>query len=484
MAGPWGLYKPQDAPDVPTPEAAPSGPGPWDVHKETETPSSWRVGAQSLVKGAANIPDDVYNAGIDLWNLTKIAYGMGAYAIGRNDIGDNIMMTSHEDPVKNALGRMGVIRPEFEPHTTWQRILDKGVQAGVLLAASPGKSGAQYAKQVALGTTATFAGAGTEEVTGSPVAGIAVSILTPLALRHATSGLVTASFAKSRLAANEVASKTLKEGIEKGFTTIPGDIKPTFWINRATSFGDPQAVQRSVQIRNQVIANRIANADLKLSVKDYINEDEVMTLKANAGKVYEKVQALSPTAKRWFTSMDKARREAGLAWTEWTRNGARQAFHDYEKFKRIERHSLKALETISRKAGQPELTKELVDARTTIAKAYDVLDALNPGAGNLDPVKLKNLWMHGRPLTEGLELIARWTSAFGRTMREASSIPNPNVNAYASFAGTTMGAIRTPARAVLMRPGVQNALAGQYPGLRQTMNIGAPGALAIAEDIE
>lgn len=69
------------------------------------------------------------------------------------------------------------------------------------------------------------------------------------------------------------------------------------------------------------------------------------------------------------------------------------------------------------KVGAQDLLSNFRNARTTLAKAYDIEKALNPTTGNVDAAKLAQLLKKGRPLTGDLKQVAEFAGAFPKAVQ-------------------------------------------------------------------
>lgn len=122
-----------------------------------------------------------------------------------------------------------------------------------------------------------------------------------------------------------------------------------------------------------------------------------------------------------------------------------------------------------KQAGSPELLAAYRDARTTLAKVYDVEKALNSASGNVNAQRLAELQKKGRPLTGDLKTIADFASQFktaAQPVDRMGSLPqlSPLDFGFAGAAQTPAGLLLRPgARSLALSPMVQNRL-GIKPG--------------------
>jgi hypothetical protein len=115
-------------------------------------------------------------------------------------------------------------------------------------------------------------------------------------------------------------------------------------------------------------------------------------------------------------------------------------------------------------AGADDLLTTYRDARTTLAKVYDIEKALNSASGNVDAQKIAKLAAKGRPLTGDLRTIADFAQQFPKAaqpVERMGSLPQLSPLDF-GFAGMTGGAegllARPAARSLVLSPLVQNRL--------------------------
>jgi hypothetical protein len=163
-------------------------PGIQPIPEAQPTPSNLQVGINAANKGIAGVPDFLLNTPNSLINLGKAAYGTAATALGRSDLAPEL--TENPDYARKAMSAMGFIKPQFEPVTTGQRILDIGVQ-GAVGAAMPQTSVSNLIKALSIGGASGAAAGGVKELTGSDAAAISAGLLLVV---------ITASLQKSGIA--------------------------------------------------------------------------------------------------------------------------------------------------------------------------------------------------------------------------------------------------------------------------------------------
>lgn len=93
-------------------------------------------------------------------------------------------------------------------------------------------------------------------------------------------------------------------------------------------------------------------------------------------------------------------------------------------------------------AGQPELLTQFRDARTTLAKVFDVERALNPASGNVDAAKFAALLKKGRPLSGELRQVAEFASQFPKAVQMPERMGSlPGLSPLDFGAAGTIGAV-------------------------------------------
>jgi hypothetical protein len=92
-----------------------------------EPPSLMRSFVNGIPKGAAGFADAITNTPENILNLSKMAFGAGATALGRSDLAPEV--TAPPERAKDLLTRAGIIRPGSEPTTGMGRVVDMAGQA-------------------------------------------------------------------------------------------------------------------------------------------------------------------------------------------------------------------------------------------------------------------------------------------------------------------------------------------------------------------
>lgn len=255
-----------------------------------------------------------------------------------------------------------------------------------------------------------------------------------------------------------------RAGREEGLVAPPSVTNPNFVTNQLESIGGRAAVAQEANIRNQQAVNDIARRELGIPPNVQITTGTLEKLRSQAAKPYEDVAAISPLASTALQKLRDARSESQTYWLSYNRNARPEDLRVAKAADARAEQMENLLERVATRSGKPELVQELRDARTYIAKTYDVQNAMNHG----------NYWVSGnaigrafdkadgKKLTGGLQTVGRFDQAFeGRFTRPAGGIQDPDVSALNPVASATAIAsghpvagglpfLREPARNLLL----------------------------------
>jgi len=126
----------------------------------------------SVNKGIAGVADNILNTPQNAYNLLKAGAGMAFY-----DPKDAPEVTIPENTVQNFMRNNGMIRGEYDPTSQGGRVADYVIQSMTGAGLSPGS----LARNLTAGAVGGVAGGSVQEVTKSPIAGIAASVIAPSA---------------------------------------------------------------------------------------------------------------------------------------------------------------------------------------------------------------------------------------------------------------------------------------------------------------
>lgn len=265
-----------------------------------------------------------------------------------------------------------------------------------------------------------------EKVGGPQWAG--VGAMAPSAATAAFNAARASGLAQEQ-AQNQVRDASLKPAQDAGYVLPPSAIRPTAAGNVAESMAGKAALRQEAELKNQQVTNRLAREELKMPENAPITEQSLAQLRDAASEPYRQLAALSPQTANVIQRLRDVRSEAKDQWRHWDMQGVpdakRQAVALDNQATALERN----LELRAGIAERPELVNQLRDARTYIAKTYDVERALNVGNGNVDARIIGRAIDRGRPLTGNLETIGRFAEAYKPFVGETSRVSNPGTSA-------------------------------------------------------
>lgn len=460
-----------------------------------EEPSTARVALQSAAKGAAAIPDMFLGLPAQAFNLGSAGLGYAAGELGRPDITANMPIAGPAltQPVRSGLEAVGAIRPEFEPQTAGQRVIGRALETAPSFALSPSSGLKQLAGNLTTGLASGAAGQATEELTGSKLAGAAVSALTPSAVRGVISG------GKSIL--EPVRKETLKDASAAGYVVPPSVVKPRAGTQVLEKVAGKASLSQEASVRNQAVTNNLSAKAIGLPENTPLFPETVKAVKEKAGAVYNEIDELAPPQNmEWFPRFHERNLGEQLKQARADASGWYKSYFEKPNptfLKRAERYEALAdsiesdIERLAQASGKPDLMQRFKDARTLYAKATDIERAIIPGTGDVSAARIGRLLEKRKPLSGEMETIAKFAKAFPRESRNAVTVPSPSVSGTdaigSAVLGTvgagTMGApgmlaaglplLRQPARSLALSAPVQNRL------LREPQPFGTKGLEAL-----
>lgn len=387
------------------------------------SPTMGQVALNAIPKGVANLA----NTPVAIWNLAKsVASSMHPQIQEEATPTPNYPMMAGE--------KLGVINPAYNPVNAQQRIVDAAIQGGVGIGLSPAGSLGGFLKNVGTGLTSGGLGQAVTEGTGSPLAGMAAAVATPLALRSLANPAAAAQ--------NAVRDETLAAGQKAGYVVPPSRTNPTFLNQRLESIAGKAATAQDAAARNQALTNQLIPQDVGLPANAPVTEAALKQVRDIASQPYKEVAALSPIAKTALERLNQARSDATGYWREYN-----SANHPYEAIKKALAANKEAesyervIEKVATKAGRPELVDALAQSRMTMAKTHDIERALNLGTADISaPVLGRQLDQAGLAAKSGnIALAGRMQQAFPSVMREGAAVPSAGVSGTDAFTGAMLG---------------------------------------------
>ena len=397
-------------------------------------------------------------------------------------------------------------------------LIAKGVAAAVPAVTSLGKIGQGALIGAATGAAQPLPG-GQDELSMEKVK----QILMGGGLGGAVSAIgqgVKSFFGSNKL--NPTQQATLKEGQAAGYKVPPSMVNPSGLNNTVESMAGKAAIGQEAAARNQAVTNRVAAKELGLAADTPLTESVLMKVRDQAAEPYRKIAALSPEAKSALEKLNQARFDAKEQWNFYFKSGNPDAGNkaraldvqiaayertiDDEAKKIVEIYGvagspaarsstrpqlattalstgrdvgkpsgvLDATKIGERTAGEVNLLDQLRDARTKIAKAWDIEKSLNLGDSNVSaPIVGRQLDKSGvAGKSGGLATIGKMAEAFPSIMREGARVPVAGVSGTDAAASAILGTLGygaagpsglVAAAMPLMRPIARNiALSGPY----------------------
>ena len=184
-----------------------------------------KFAANSINRGVAGAVDNVINAPQNIENLARAAVGYGLHKIGAPA---SWMPEAHAVPdlMRRGMESAGVIDDKLNPTSTAGKIADYAIQMATGAAMSPGNA----VKNVLGGLFGGTVGGTVQELTDSPLAGIAASFVAPGAAAAIRSGNrshiygkgIENSAADTLITTSGLDKQSLIDALEKRKTFIPG----------------------------------------------------------------------------------------------------------------------------------------------------------------------------------------------------------------------------------------------------------------------
>lgn len=238
--------------------------------------------------------------------------------------------------------------------------------------------------------------------------------------------------------------KVLKEAQKQGYVALPSDVGAGKVTRAMETVSGKFKAEELASAKNQQVTNSLARKYLGVADDTPLNTETLDTLRENAGTVYAQAAAL-PAKQTQIT-------KNGLVRSSLSRNGA-EVVNDL-KVARDDARSLwksiamgtdkptevrnaaisadnrvrqleSELESLAKQNNQPELMKQLKDARTQIAKIYTVEKATNPVTGSVDARAIAKQLNKKAPISGELQLVGKFAQAFPKVTKPVAEQPNP-----------------------------------------------------------
>lgn len=395
----------------------------------TETrPLAANAGVMNFLAGAAGTPATILKG---LVNAPGMLLGTAATAAGRPDLAPGTVgVPGGPEFYANLLRKTGVPglspdnpNPDSKLGTAAYDLTSRG---GFI----PGSALPALGSMVA------------EKIGGPAWAG--VGAMTPSAATAGFNASRAPGLAREQ-AQNQVRDATLRPAQDAGYVLPPSAIKPTAVGNVVESVAGKAALRQEAEIKNQQVTNRLVREELRLPENTPMTVETLERVRAQASGPYQAVAALSPLAANALQRLRDARSEATVNFRHYDMSGTPQSLRDARAADAQATMLERVLEREAANRGHPQLVQQMREARTDIARTYDVERALNVGNGNVDARIIGRAIDRGRPLTGNLETIGRFAEAYKPFVGEVSRVPNPGTSA-----------LNIPASAILAEEGFRH----------------------------
>lgn len=301
----------------------------------------------------------------------------------------------------------------------------------------------------------------------------------------------------TRAAQNKGKDEIAKVAVELGYTIPPTSANPTAKNAVLESLGGKVLTEQKASLNNQQITNTLARKAIGLADDAPLSSETLAGLRQQAGQVYEQAKNLGTftTDKKFMGDLSAISRETSkvskefpelldkgigelvnqfkrdtisaesvVELTKLLRERASAAYRaGNNEIGKANRSISNALEGLMERniasSAAPQFLKTFRDARTTIAKAHTIEDAMDE-AGNISSRKLASMLSRGDPLDGELKTAARFADTFPKASQDAkrSMLPGSPLD-WAVAGGISYGAQDPRAMALLaLRPGVRAAM--------------------------
>lgn len=297
-----------------------------------------------------------------------------------------------------------------------------------------------------------------------------------------------------RKSQNAPRDATIAAARDAGYTIPPTAANPT-WINRTLeSLAGKEATRQAASVSNQNVTNSLSRKALGMADDVGLTDDALYAFRGTAAQPYREVSALGPQAADALEQLKQARHDATVYFKHYDRSADPASLKQANSLKAAAEALEQQLEQFATAAGRPELIPALREARKQVAKSYTIERALNDSTGNVDARALAAALRGGAPLSDELETVARFASAFPGANRTPEAIGGDGVSklkfALSALMGTSGAAAGGPLGAAagavpFLAPDVTRSLilSSPYQAAMATPKYGIGAGKKLAEAI-
>jgi hypothetical protein len=258
---------------------------------------------------------------------------------------------------------------------------------------------------------------------------------------NVASNAITKKVANNALlkAQNATRDATLQASSKAGFKVPRSLYNPSVLSNSLESFGGKAATLQEASAHNQKIINNITRNALGLPDNTPLSTGTLDKVRQQAYKPYQEVAGISKGAKNALEALKQAKSDANAWFNSYNRSANPEHLIKAKDFQETADIAESVLEDYAKQANKPELVKELMKARQTIAKTYTVERAMNKGTGDIDARVLGRLYDKNKPLSDGLDVIGRFRTSFPKAAQPTQQSAGAGISALEPISSAAYG---------------------------------------------
>ena len=251
-----------------------------------KAPRTLDVATSAPYEALAGIPDTLYGAPQNLYNLGAAAFGTAATAMGRPDLAPEV--SEPPTPVRNFLAQQGYIK-DLNGMTPSQQALSSTLQAATGGLLSPANSLKQAAVNATRAGIGGLVGDVTAQTTGSPTLGIAAGMAAPAGITSRQQRIVSSRDAQQ--AENAVRDATLRDAQALGFSALPSNVKLTPTNRAMERIAGKSEIEQLLSAKNQTAFNAVARRSLGIANDAELTPETMKQVRNEAGaKGYDPIK--------------------------------------------------------------------------------------------------------------------------------------------------------------------------------------------------
>jgi hypothetical protein len=399
---------------------------------------------------------DMLNTPVTLGNLLMMGIGKASDLTGMTGLRDAAEFMRQGGQLDRnipmeAAEKAGIVDPNMDPQGAGQKILDATIKSAIsALPFSGGKVQMTVDGVKALlknvvrtaGVGATGGAVGQSVTEGLKGIGVddtisnAAGTVSGMVATRAASGPSTP---KSPFIGTEAKKDILKESLAAGYKVEPSLVRERGVISKVESVAGKGSIAQAFSVKNQETTQALAAKAIGLPPKTEITEGVINQVRNKLAAPYREVEKLraSNTNLPWFPNyhspdllrdLKDARQKTSKFWDSYYRTGDLKFQESAEQMTAKAKQIEADIEMIATASGKPKLVEELRKNRTTLARTYDIEEAIQKGTREISAPKLQRMYQDGRPLSGELKLIAQFEQSYGRDARLGARVPPPNVS--------------------------------------------------------